>query len=131
MQLTNLVLKALAYCLLMVCSGGCASSMPSGGVTGAPSVLNVTDAWSRPVAGGENTVGVAYFVIENTGGPDRLKSVLCDIAANCSIHETTLSDGMARMSEVGGLTIPAIDDYVKTRWSACHADEHESGACDR
>ena len=107
MQLTKLVLRALVYCLLMACSAGCASSAPSGGVTNAPSVLNVTDAWSRPVAGGENTVGVAYFVIENSGGPDRLKSVLCDIAANCSVHETTLSDGMARMSEVGGLTIPA------------------------
>lgn len=93
--------------MLLASATGCASSASSGGVAGAPSDLTIKEAWSRPVAGGENTVGVVYFVIENTGGQDKLKSVMCDLAAHCSVHETTLSDGIVRMSEVSnGLSIP-------------------------
>ncbi len=88
--------------------------------------IKITGAWARPttamsmdkmatpqagmgdmhMSGG---VSAVYMLIENTGmSADKLLSAAADVSGLVQIHETTVTNGMARMQEiVGGLEIPA------------------------
>jgi copper(I)-binding protein len=59
--------------------------------------LFIGHPWSRPAAAGM-PVGVAYLSITNQGDiEDVLVSASTPAAASVEIHETTITDGMARM----------------------------------
>jgi copper(I)-binding protein len=76
----------------------CAADVPGG-----PSV---EEAWARPAGEGAN--GVAYLAITNTDSlAVRLDSVTSAQALAAELHETVLSDGMARMTPLTGVDIPA------------------------
>ena len=67
----------------------------------------VSDAWSRPTAAGM-PMGVAYFVVRNDGATDdAIVSASTPAAARVEIHQTTFSDGMARMRPLQEITAPA------------------------
>lgn len=68
--------------------------------------IEVTDAWARPTRG--DAPGAVYVTIENKGGKDdRLVSVMTDQAAMAMVHQTEMSDGVARMRMAGEINIPA------------------------
>ena len=66
----------------------------------------VVEAWGRPAGEGAN--GAAYLTISN---PDsvavRLDSISSTQAARSELHETSLTNGIARMTPLGGVDIPA------------------------
>jgi periplasmic copper chaperone A len=67
----------------------------------------VSDAWARPTAAGM-PMGVAYFLVRNDGAtPDAIVSASTPAAAHVEIHQTTLSDGMARMRPLQEIAVPA------------------------
>ena len=68
--------------------------------------IDVTGAWARPTRG--DAPGAVYVTIENKGGKDdRLVSVMTDHAAMAMVHQTEMSDGVARMRMAGEINIPA------------------------
>jgi copper(I)-binding protein len=79
------------------------------GVAGAHSYetghLVITHPWSPPTAAGR-PVGVAYLSITNNGtAPDTLTGVGSTLAASVQMHQTSVSEGMARMRPLTELTI--------------------------
>lgn len=67
----------------------------------------ISDAWTRPTAAGM-PMGVAYFVVRNEGASDdAIVSASTPAAARVEIHQTTLSDGMARMRPLREIVVPA------------------------
>jgi copper(I)-binding protein len=67
--------------------------------------VSVTDVW-----GWSSTPdrGAVYFTVENTGAEaDRLMGASSDAAGVVQVHETTMVEGTAQMSEVDGVDIPA------------------------
>ena len=66
----------------------------------------VVEAWGRPAGEGAN--GAAYLTISN---PDsvavRLDSISSRQALVAELHETVLTDGIARMTPLHGVDIPA------------------------
>lgn len=69
--------------------------------------LVIRDAWTRPTAAGM-PMGVAYFVVRNDGaGADTLLAASTPAAARVEFHQTTLTDGMARMRPLSRIDIPA------------------------
>ena len=68
----------------------------------------VSDAWARPTRG--DAPGVVYVTIQNKGGTDdRLVSVMTDHAAMAMVHQTEMSNGVARMRMAGEINVPAGD----------------------
>ena len=68
--------------------------------------IEVTDAWARPTRG--DAPGAVYVTIENKGGKDdRLVSVMTDHAAMAMVHQTEMSNGVARMRMAGEINVPA------------------------
>jgi copper(I)-binding protein len=70
--------------------------------------LRIEEPWLRATPGGAKVAG-GYVRIVNTGSaPDRLVGGSLPAAGAFQVHETSHSDGVARMREVaGGLEIPA------------------------
>jgi len=70
--------------------------------------ITIDAPWSRATPKGAS-VGVGYLVIHNHGAaPDRLIGGAADFAANVSIHEMSMDNGIMRMRELkSGLEIPA------------------------
>ena len=70
--------------------------------------ITIERPWSRATPSGAK-VAAGYLTIKNTGdGPDRLLSLIADIAGHTSIHQMSMSDGMMQMRELtDGLAIPA------------------------
>jgi copper(I)-binding protein len=67
--------------------------------------LRIVHPWSRPVAAGQ-PVGVAYLSIANDGrGEDALLRASTPVAAQVQLHQTTLSEGKARMRPLDALVI--------------------------
>jgi len=67
----------------------------------------ISDAWSRPTAAGM-PMGVAYFVVRNEAATgDAIVSASTPAAAHVEIHQTTLSNGMARMRPLQEIAVPA------------------------
>ena len=73
---------------------------------GGKANIEVSDAWARPTRG--DAPGAVYVTIANKGGQDdRLVSVMTDHAAMAMVHQTELSNGVARMRMAGEINIPA------------------------
>jgi len=70
--------------------------------------VQVDHPWSRPTPPG-TPMGVGYMSISNSGSDDiTLVAAATPRAGNVSIHETSMHEGVMRMSPVkGGLLIPA------------------------
>jgi copper(I)-binding protein len=70
--------------------------------------ITIERPWSRATPSGAK-VAAGYLTIKNTGDvPDRLLSLIADIAGHTSIHQMSMSDGMMQMRELtDGLAIPA------------------------
>ena len=67
--------------------------------------LVIGHPWSPPIAAGRS-VGVAYLSITNNGeSADTLTGASSPLAASVQMHQTTLSEGMARMRPLADLTI--------------------------
>ena len=68
--------------------------------------LVIGHPWSRPTAPGI-PMGVAYLSITNNGtGPDALIGASSPAAAAVQFHQTTISEGMARMRPLAEVPIP-------------------------
>jgi copper(I)-binding protein len=68
--------------------------------------IDVTSAWARPTRG--DAPGAVYVTIENKGdNDDRLIGAMTDHAAMAMVHQTEMSDGIARMRMAGEINIPA------------------------
>ena len=68
--------------------------------------IEVTDAWARPTRG--DAPGAVYVTIENRGGnDDRLIGAMTDRAAMAMVHQTEMSEGVARMRMAGEINLPA------------------------
>ncbi|HEU0310410.1 MAG TPA: copper chaperone PCu(A)C [Sphingomicrobium sp.] len=75
------------------------------GQDGKPQI-ELGDAWARPTRG--DAPGAVYVTIENKGSTDdRLVGAMTDHAAMAMIHQTELSNGIARMRMAGEVNIPA------------------------
>ncbi|MGH1419676.1 MAG: copper chaperone PCu(A)C [Hyphomicrobiaceae bacterium] len=62
--------------------------------------IKIDHPWARPTIGNVKNAA-AYLVLENNGkASDRLIGVASDIAARTEIHETTVTDGYAKMAAV-------------------------------
>jgi iron complex outermembrane receptor protein len=67
----------------------------------------IAHPWSRPTAPGM-PMGVAYFSLENRGATDDvLVSASTPAAARVEFHQTTLSEGLARMRPLAQVVLPA------------------------
>ena len=68
--------------------------------------IEVTDAWARPTRG--DAPGAVYVTIENRGGnDDRLVGAMTDRAAMAMVHQTEMSEGVAKMRMAGEINLPA------------------------
>ena len=75
---------------------------------GGKADIEVSNAWARPTRG--DAPGAVYVTIENKGGEDdRLVGVMTDHAAMAMVHQTELSNGVARMRMAGEINVPAGD----------------------
>ena len=75
---------------------------------GGTSDIEVSNAWARPTRG--DAPGAVYVTIQNKGGEDdRLTGVMTDHAAMAMVHQTELSNGVARMRMAGEINLPAGD----------------------
>jgi copper(I)-binding protein len=72
----------------------------------APRDIVIEEAWGR--ATGEGANGAAYVTIMNPDSVSvHLDSVRTTAARAAELHETVLTDGIARMTPLTGLDIPA------------------------
>lgn len=87
---------ALASLLLASCSPA------------SPPELRLSDAWVRATVPGQTSTA-AYLTIANEGGAaDTLVAVTLPVPSVASLHQTTSSDGIARMRPLAdGLEMPA------------------------
>ena len=67
--------------------------------------IRIDDAWARATAAGQSS-GAVYATIANSGGADRLVGVASD-AGMAMLHDSTSTDGMARMRIVDAVAVPA------------------------
>ena len=78
---------------------------PAGAHSYETGALVIGHPWSPPTAAGR-PVGVAYLSITNNGtSPDTLTSLSSPLATSVQMHQTTVSEGMARMRPLAELTI--------------------------
>src|SRR5882672_12594634 len=61
--------------------------------------IQVTEAWSRPTPPGIE-VGVAYFVINNRGGNDRLTGASSPVAKRAELHISQMESGIMKMKHL-------------------------------
>jgi len=92
--------RELAAILAMVSMTGAVGAQPF-----AAGKLIIEHPWSRPTAAGM-PVGVAYFSITNRGSvEDTLVAASTPVAASVEMHQSTISDGMARMRPLAQIAI--------------------------
>ena len=69
--------------------------------------IRIAHPWARPTPRGM-PMGVAYFTLENRGSvEDALLSASTPVAARVEFHQTTLSEGVARMRSLAQVQLPA------------------------
>jgi copper(I)-binding protein len=90
------------FCALLAAgifaSAACAHGFENG-------TLVIDRAWSPPAAAGR-PVAVAYLSITNKGTrAETLTGISSPLAASVQMHQTTISDGMARMRPLPELTV--------------------------
>jgi len=84
-----------------------ASAVPGETAAARDGAIVIWDAWTRPTAPGM-PMGVAYFVVRNDGdSDDAIVSASTAAAARVEFHQTTLTDGMARMRPLREIVVPA------------------------
>jgi copper(I)-binding protein len=97
-----LVVAIAAAATLAACDTGGSdeASMPDG-------VVDVTDAWARPAAAGDNSA--AYMTVRNgTDADDTLIEARFDGAAMVQLHESFMDGDVARMQHLpDGIPLPA------------------------
>jgi len=116
---------ALNACSSMPSASSAAADAASSTVNAQVGSLTIHGAWARPTTAAnagshsmhtDNTASkemamnsAAYLVIDNKGDKaDRLISVASDVAEIVELHETTMKDGIMKMSLVAdGAEIPA------------------------
>mgnify|MGYP002713253762 CR=1 FL=1 len=107
------VFKLVGLLLLSIVMVAC-------GNTTNTSEITVKNAWIRP---GEidGPPTVAYMEIQNTGdGTDRLLSISADFSNTLEVHETQVTDGVARMvPQEDGIEIP-INATVELKQGGLH-----------
>ena len=94
----KLACGALTAGVMMVSA---ASASPGSGA------IRASDVWSRPTPAGLPT-GVAYLTLRNSGAADRLVGASTPVAAQATLHRSSLAHGVMSMAPVpGGLAVPA------------------------
>lgn len=83
---------ALTLVALITSGGACAGN------------IRVTEAWSRPTPPGTE-VGVAYFVINNQGGNDRLVGASSPVAKRAELHVSQMEGGIMRMKHLDAVEV--------------------------
>ena len=82
--------------------------------------LDIIHPWSRATPRG-STVGAGYMAIRNGGtAQDRLIGGSSDVAAKLEIHETTITDGVAKMRPVSGGLLIKPGETVQLKPGALH-----------
>jgi copper(I)-binding protein len=83
------------------------AATPAGARSYRAGLVEVVDPWTRPAAAA--AMGVGYLGLVNHGTvPVTLLSAQSPAARTVSLHQTRVTDGVARMAPMpGGLTIPA------------------------
>lgn len=67
----------------------------------------VSGAFARASAVSTAKTGAVYFTMMNHGAePDRLVAAASDASASASLHQTSMENGVATMSEVPSLDLP-------------------------
>lgn len=95
--------------VIMLAVGGIfllTSATNSGAITGRSGALDVYDAWSLPVPMG--MTGGVYLTLENgTDQTQQLIGATTDVAASVQIHQTQITDNIARMNPMDAIDIPS------------------------
>jgi len=87
--------QTLAAAVLIFLLSGC-----------GPKNLQVSGAWARPAAAGDNSA--AYFTIDNpTNQADTLLSVASDVADQAELHMTSMENGVMSMTPQVNLVVDA------------------------
>lgn len=92
-------------------------ALVSGGVAAAcaqarPTTVRVPEAWVR-VQGDITGMSAGYFTIQNTGTvPVIVRGVACRDMQMVTMHETLISNGMARMVARDSVVVPAGEQVV-------------------
>lgn len=77
-----------------------------------PTAVRVADAWVRS-QGDITGMSAGYFTIQNTGtSPVVVRSVSCRNMRMVTMHETQVTNGMARMVGRDSVTVPAGGQVV-------------------
>ena len=71
----------------------------------APPAVSIDGAWARATVPGQMG-SAAYFTIRNAGGEDKLLSVT-SLAADASLHSTSMDNGVMRMRPLQEVEVPA------------------------
>lgn len=80
--------------------------------------IEVVDAWARPA--GQNDTAVIYLkVINGTSSPVQVTSVQTDVAASATLHQTSITDNIARMRGLNVVDVPA-DSTVELKPAGDH-----------
>ncbi|MGO9931748.1 MAG: copper chaperone PCu(A)C [Steroidobacteraceae bacterium] len=82
------------------------ASASASAVEPAAGTLVVVNAWSRATAPGA-PVGVAYFEIVNSGGPDALIHIETPVAQRVEMHSMATVGGLMQMRRVLSEDVPA------------------------
>lgn len=98
--------RTAAFALLLFAAGVAAA-----GDSMSAETVRVSGAWARATPPGVD-VGAAYFVVTNTGQPDRLVRVHAPVAARTEMHRTTNRDGIMRMQQEPTVPIAAGGETV-------------------
>jgi len=94
------LMPLLAAGVLSICSASPGNQYELGS-------LRIGHPWSRPTVAGM-PMGVAYLSITNNGRTDDvLLAASSPVAARVEFHQTTLTDGMARMRPLAEIVVPA------------------------
>lgn len=71
-----------------------------------PKSLQVSGAWARPAAAGDNSA--AYFTIENpTSQADTLLSAACDVTDQAELHMSSMEGGVMSMTPQENVPVDA------------------------
>jgi copper(I)-binding protein len=93
--------------LLALALGCLAASLPASAQELAGGALVAGEPWSRATPAGSK-VGVGYLVLQNrSSSPQRFVAARSDVAGKTELHETVESGGVARMSPLPILVVPA------------------------
>ncbi|MCC6299029.1 MAG: copper chaperone PCu(A)C [Anaerolineales bacterium] len=82
---------------IAICAMGVTACTPKEGI-------EITDAWARSAAQGENSA--AYFTIVNYDADDELVGASADFAEAVEIHESAMVDDVMQMRMVESVPLP-------------------------